>query len=138
MFAPVLIVSFPVKLMVAPVLVVNEMPDPLSVMLPSNVAVPPVLLATDTECPVLPVTLVLAKSRLPVPPLTWMPSPPAPGYATAEVPPTVASLTFEAAMPFPVGPETLTPSTSAFSARSIPSPPELVTIGADPPGTTRE
>src|SRR5215469_11864218 len=69
-FPPVLRVSVPPKLIVAPVLPLSEIPVWLSLMFPPMVSVPPVRPATDTECPVLPVTLAPAKSRLPVPPLT--------------------------------------------------------------------
>ena len=50
-------VSVPVKLIVAPVLLLSEIPVPWSVMSPPKLTVPPVRLAIDTECPVLPVTL---------------------------------------------------------------------------------
>ena len=57
-----------------------------------------------------------------MPPLALMPMPPAPEIATALLPPTVALLMLEAAIPFPLGLETLTASTSEPSPRSIPSP----------------
>ena len=127
----------PPKLIAAPVLPLSDIPVLLSVTFPPKESLPPVWLETETEWPVLPVTLAPPKSRLPVPPLTSIPSPPAPEIATAVLLPTVASLTPARRCRCRSGSETLTPSTSASSARSIPSPPELVIAGFDPPAATR-
>ena len=114
--APVLAVIVPVKFVVAPVLELSETPVPVSLIVPPMVVVPPVRPLTSTEWPVLALTLALAKSSVPEPPLMSIPSPPAPEIDTAVVPPTVASPTPVAAIPSPLVLDTLTPSTSVFSA----------------------
>ena len=56
--APVLATIGAVKLIVAPVLLVSEIPVPLSVMPPEKVTVPPVLFSTCTlRCPALDETV---------------------------------------------------------------------------------
>jgi hypothetical protein len=54
LLAPVLAVTPPVRLIVAPVFELRLMPVPVSTIEPLKMVVPPLRFATETECPALP------------------------------------------------------------------------------------
>src|ERR671929_1020316 len=137
LLVPVLAVTPPVRLMVAPVLPLRLMPVPLSLIAPLKATVPLLRPATETEWPALP---VIGEAMLMFPPAApdrSTPSPPALEMFTAFVVPTVAVVTATPLIASPLVPEMFRPWTSTPLARPTPVPDAFVTTGLLPPAATR-
>src|SRR5579863_5631339 len=124
----------------SPVLPVNVEPVTLTVafVLPSALMISPWLLLLLVSLAVLLLNVLAVTVRFSVPLVSVMIAlftPPVVKVLFAIV---TMPVTPEPLMPLPLAPETVTFSMSTLLARSIPSPPELVIMGLDPPAGTRE